>query len=72
MANLIDHHGPPARLSEAQAWLNTAFTSGGALGTAIAGVAIDTGGPSRGFAVAAVAVTLSLCGGVAAAWIWRG
>jgi predicted MFS family arabinose efflux permease len=63
LGNLVDHHAPPDRLSEAQAWLNTAFTSGGALGTAIAGVAVDTGGPARGFLVGAAAVVLSMWGG---------
>jgi MFS family permease len=60
LANLVDHHGPPGRLGEAQAWLNTAFTSGGALGTGAAGVAVDAGGPARGFLVAAGAVGVAL------------
>ena len=67
LANLIDHHGPVDRLGEAQSWLNTAFTAGGALGTAVAGVAVDRGGPALGFGVSAVAVGLALLGSLAAA-----
>jgi MFS family permease len=58
-ANLIDHYAPGDRLGEAQSWLNTAFTSGGALGTAAAGVLVDTGGPARGFLGAATAVGMA-------------
>jgi predicted MFS family arabinose efflux permease len=54
--NLVDHLAPRDRLSEAQAWLNTAFTSGGAMGTAIAGLLVDAGGPARSFTGACVAV----------------
>lgn len=71
LANLVDLHGPRDRLSEAQAWLNTSFTSGSALGTALAGVAVDTGGPARAFLCAAVAVGGSLLGSAAAAAAWR-
>lgn len=69
--NLVDHLAPRDRLSEAQAWLNTAFTSGGALGTAIAGVLVDAGGPARSFTGAAVAIS---CAALAAALVqsrWR-
>jgi MFS family permease len=54
--NLMDLLAPRDRLSEAQSWLNTAFTSGGAGGTALAGVLVDSGGPALSFAGAAVAV----------------
>ncbi len=53
LANLVDHLAPRDRLGEAQAWLNTAFTSGGALGAAVAGLLVDAGGPARAFAGAA-------------------
>ena len=66
LANLVDHHAPADRLGEAQSWLNTAFTAGGALGTALAGLAVDHGGPALGFGVAAVAVGLSLLAAAAA------
>jgi hypothetical protein len=56
LANQIDQHGPRDRLGEAQSWLNTSFTSGGALGTAAAGVLVDAGGPARGFLGASTAV----------------
>ena len=60
LANLVDRHGAVDRLGEAQAWLNTAFTAGGALGTAVAGLAVDAGGPAAGFTVAAVAVATAM------------
>jgi MFS family permease len=72
LANLVDHHGPDDRLSEAQSWLNTAFTAGSAGGTALAGIAVDTGGPGRGFLGAAAAVAVGLVGSLAAARAWRG
>lgn len=56
LANLVDQHGPADRLGEAQAWLNTAYTAGSALGTGAAGAAVDAGGPARGFGAAAGAV----------------
>jgi hypothetical protein len=60
LANQIDQHGPRDRLSEAQSWLNTSFTSGGALGTAAAGVLVDAGGPARGFLGAGTAVAAAV------------
>ena len=39
--NLIDAQAPRSRLSEAQAWLSTAYTAGGAGGTAVAGLLVD-------------------------------
>ena len=59
-ANLVDQRSPRDRLGEAQSWLNTAFTSGGALGTALSGLLVDTGGPARGFLGAGAAVLLAL------------
>jgi predicted MFS family arabinose efflux permease len=60
LANQIDEYAPRDRLGEAQSWLNTSFTSGGALGTAAAGVLVDTGGPARGFLGAATAVATAV------------
>jgi MFS family permease len=59
LANLVDHLAPRDRLGEAQAWLSTAFTSGGSLGAAVAGASIDAGGPARAFLGAAAAVALA-------------
>jgi predicted MFS family arabinose efflux permease len=59
LANLIDHLAPRDRLGEAQAWLSTAFTSGGSLGAAVAGASIDAGGPARAFLGAAAAVAVA-------------
>jgi hypothetical protein len=50
VGNLVDALSPRSRLSEAQAWLSTMYTGGGAAGTALAGVVVDTGGPGRSFA----------------------
>lgn len=70
-ANLIDHLGPRDRLSEAQSWLNTAFTSGGAAGTALAGILVDAGGPRLSFAGAGLAVAGSVTLAVLAQRRWR-
>jgi len=70
-ANLIDHLAPRDRLNEAQAWLNTAFTAGGAAGTAIAGVLIDAGGPGRSFLGATIALVIATLGAVAGQHWWR-
>jgi predicted MFS family arabinose efflux permease len=70
LANLIDHHGPVDRLGEAQAWLNAGFTSGGAMGTAVGGVAVDVGGPALGFVVASVAVWAAFVVGLTGGGAW--
>ena len=49
ISNLVDGLSPRSRLSEAQAWVSTMYTAGGAAGTALAGLLVDTGGPGRGF-----------------------
>lgn len=71
LGNLADDCAPRDRLSEAQAWLTTAFTAGAAGGTALAGLLIDRGGPRVGFGGA----TLALFGAVAlsllAQRVWR-
>lgn len=55
----IDHLAPPHRMTEAQAFLSASQTSGAALGTAIAGFAIDHFGPTGGFTGAIIAIALS-------------
>ena len=70
-ANLIDHLGPKDRLSEAQSWLSTAFTSGGAGGTALAGVLVDAGGPRLSFLGAGLAVAGSASLAVLAQRRWQ-
>lgn len=70
-ANLIDHLAPRDRLSEAQSWLTTAFTAGGAAGTALAGLLVDAGGPRLSFLGAGLAVTGSAVLAVLAQRRWR-
>ena len=70
-ANLVDQFAPRDRLNEAQSWLNTAFTSGGAAGNALAGLLIDTGGPARGFMGGALAMAAATGVAVLGQRIWR-
>jgi MFS family permease len=56
---LMDQMAPRHRLSEGQAWLNTAFSSGAALGTAVAGPVLDHAGAGYGFVGAGSAVVLA-------------
>jgi MFS family permease len=70
--NLVDHYAPGDRLNEAQSWLNTGFTSGGAAGTALAGWLVDAGGPAWAATGAAVAMTVAAVVGVAGQRVWRG
>lgn len=53
---LVDVSAPAGRTTEAQAWLSTAVTTGGALGTAAAGVVIEHAGVPTTFACAAAAL----------------
>jgi len=69
--NLVDHLAPRDRLSEAQSWLNTSFTAGAAGGTALAGLLVDLGGPSRSFLGASVAVALAALAALAVQPRWR-
>jgi predicted MFS family arabinose efflux permease len=69
--NLIDHLGPWDRLSEAQSWPTTAFTSGGAAGTALAGVLVDAGGPRLSFLGAGLGVTGAVALALGAQRRWR-
>jgi MFS family permease len=71
LANLMDRLAPRDRLSEAQSWLNTAFTAGGAAGTAVAGAIIDIAGPAGSFAGACAAVALTALGAVLVQPRWR-
>jgi predicted MFS family arabinose efflux permease len=71
MANLIDDHASRDRLSEAQSRLTTAFTAGGAAGTALAGVLIDHGGPSRSFLGATLGMVGAALLALAAQRFWR-
>ena len=53
---LLDQLVPPGRLNEAQAFLSASNTTGAALGTAVAGVVIDAGGPAWSYAGAAMGI----------------
>lgn len=59
LQNLVDRLSPVGRNFEAQAWLSTSSTTGGAAGAAIAGLLIDTFGVPWSFVGAAAAVLLS-------------
>ncbi len=53
---LLDHLAPAHRLNEAQAFLSASNTTGAAVGTAIAGIVIDTAGLGWAFGGAALGV----------------
>ncbi len=59
LQNLVDRLSPVGRNFEAQAWLSTSSTTGGAAGAAVAGLLIDTFGVPWSFVGAAAAVLLS-------------
>jgi predicted MFS family arabinose efflux permease len=64
---LVDELAPPGTVTEAFAWLVTAFGTGSAVGAALAGIAGDAAGVHGAFAVAGVggvlaALTLAACG----------
>jgi len=69
--NLVDAHASRSRLSEAQAWLSTAYTGGGAAGTAFAGVLVDGGGPGRGFLGACALMLLAAVAATVGQPLWR-
>jgi MFS family permease len=71
ITNLVDALAPRSRLSEAQAWVSTMYTGGGAAGTALAGLLVDAGGPGRGFAGAALLMGAGLLFSLAAQPLWR-
>ncbi len=70
-ANLVDTYASRDRLNEAQSWLTTAFTAGGAAGTAIGGVVIDRGGVARSFLGSTVCIAVAVGLAVAAQRVWR-
>ncbi|MFI5755833.1 MFS transporter [Streptomyces sp. NPDC051569] len=49
---VVDRHAPRGTVTEAFSWLVTTFGVGAALGTAVAGPAVEFGGTSASFAVA--------------------
>ncbi len=59
LQGLVDRAAPPDRNNEAQAWLSTSSTTGGAAGTAAAGLVIDAYGVPASLAAAVFAVLLS-------------
>ncbi|WP_258024101.1 MFS transporter [Streptomyces bambusae] len=56
---VVDRHAPSGTVTEAFSWLVTFFGVGAAMGTAVAGPAVELGGAAAGFGVA-------VAGGVAA------
>ncbi|MBL8931600.1 MAG: MFS transporter [Kineosporiaceae bacterium] len=71
LANLVDESAPRDRLTQAQAWLTTAFTAGAAAGTALAGLLIDRGGPRLGFGGASLALVIAVVIAILAQRVWR-
>lgn len=59
LQNIVDRVAPVGRHQEAQAWLTTSSTTGGAAGTAVAGLAVDAVGVPTTFGFAVAAVLLS-------------
>ncbi|MFI5804115.1 MFS transporter [Streptomyces sp. NPDC051561] len=57
---VVDRHAPRGTVTEAFSWLVTTFGVGSAVGTGVAGPAVELGGTSASFAVAAVAGVLAL------------
>jgi predicted MFS family arabinose efflux permease len=57
---VVDRHAPRGTVTEAFSWLVTTFGVGAALGTAVAGPAVELGGTSTSFAVAGAAGTAAL------------
>jgi MFS family permease len=71
VGNLVDEQSPRSRLSEAQSWLSTSYTAGGAGGTAVAGLLVDAGGPGRGMLGAGLLMGAGALAAVAAQPVWR-
>ncbi len=61
LQHLVDRSAPTGRSNEAQAWLSTSNTAGGAAGTAAAGLLIDAHGVPISFGAAVLAL-LGSCG----------
>ena len=68
---LLDHLAPAHRLNEAQAFLSASNTTGAAVGTAIAGIVIDTAGLAWSFGGAAVGALLAAGVAVVSQHRWR-
>ena len=56
LQHLVDRSAPAGRSNEAQAWLSTSNTAGGAAGTAAAGLLIDAHGVAASFGAAVLAL----------------
>jgi predicted MFS family arabinose efflux permease len=69
--SLMDHLAPAHRLNEAQAFLSAATTTGGAMGTAIAGFIIDGWGLTASFGGAAVGAAIAAAIALASQSHWR-
>ena len=67
---LVDGLAPDGRRGESQAWLSTATVTGGAGGTAVAGVLVEGGGPALALGAGAVAVAASAALAVLAQPAW--
>ncbi len=52
---VVDRHAPAGTVTEAFSWLVTFFGVGAAIGTAVAGPAVELGGTAASFGVASVA-----------------
>ncbi|MFE2285907.1 MFS transporter [Streptomyces sp. NPDC059443] len=57
---VVDRHAPVGTVTEAFSWLVTFFGVGAAIGTGVAGPAVEAGGTAAGFAVAGVAGAAAL------------
>jgi MFS family permease len=62
---VVDRHAPSGTVTEAFSWLVTTFGVGAAVGTAVAGPAVELGGTAWSFAVAGA-------GGIAALLVLTG
>ncbi|MEU8826459.1 MFS transporter [Streptomyces sp. NPDC048636] len=57
---VVDRHAPAGTVTEAFSWLVTTFVVGNAVGTAVAGPAVEFGGVGPGFAVPGIAGAAAL------------
>ncbi|MCY0945177.1 MULTISPECIES: MFS transporter [Streptomyces] len=57
---VVDRHAPVGTVTEAFSWLVTFFGVGAAIGTGVAGPAVELGGTATGFGVASVAGAAAL------------
>ncbi len=69
--NLLDHLSPADRLNEAQSLLSASNTTGAALGTALAGLVIDSRGLGSSYAGAAVFAAAAALVAVTSRRRWR-